>query len=81
MSTYFVCGCTEADGIRVFAACTEGHVETPAELPEPEPEPEPESPAEKKRIATASASLARGEDPKDTRTPAEKKADKKAAKA
>jgi len=33
MSTYFVCGCTEADGIRVFAACTEGHVETPAELP------------------------------------------------
>jgi hypothetical protein len=84
--THFACGCIEIDGTRVVGDCTEGHVsaETPAELPtEPEPEDEdatPETPAETKRIAEGAAALARGEDPKDTRTAAEKKSDKKAAK-
>jgi hypothetical protein len=75
--TFFACGCIVSDGIRSVDCGTHG-----AENPDPLAEavvPE-ETPAEKKRIAEASAALARGEEPKDTRTPAEKKADKQAAK-
>ncbi len=37
MSTNYICGCVEADGVRNYAACGEGHLaEPPAEAPEPE---------------------------------------------
>ena len=82
-TTLYTCGCVESDGVRHTAVCTEGHTELPAEVPEPEPleDDDAESPDETRRIGKASAALARGEDPDDTRTPAEKKADKKASKA
>jgi hypothetical protein len=76
-ATVYACGCVETGGVRAVTQCTEGHTATTVAAPTPTAGVP--SADEEKRIAHASAALARGEEPEDTRTPAEKRADKKAA--
>jgi hypothetical protein len=73
--THYACGCVETDGVR--ALCAE-HLANPPVVEARAPKATP--PEEARRIKAAEDALARGEDPEDTRTAAEKKADAHAAK-
>ena len=56
MSTKYICGCVEADGVRDPSGCAEGHVpEPPAEVPEPEPVIEDDAPTKKKAATKKTA--------------------------
>lgn len=77
--TQFTCGCVEVEGVREYTGCTEGHTADRVEVVETAPVIEESADAKARRLE-AEAALAAGKEPKDTRTAAEKRADKQAAK-